>query len=276
MEIKDVVLNGHCGLLVFHRKVRPFILGKDWDQNTFTEVIEVDEYSTSKQISAAIRGESVYVAFPKPGYLNRLHIMKSYPATASDMNFEYVENTRVHESPIACLAMSHDGSLIATTSEKGTLIRIFDLEINLLREIRRSIVRPANTISMVFSECQNFLCCSFDSQTVHIINLLEIESYEAIQHYKNNSYYEWFVKSPLTDVCKAVTGYNIDTVACSRADMTFKCESKCPVILSVEFDEILSTLKIIIDEGFGMPEHAYKCDLIGMGSPWKIDFEDKK
>ena len=105
---------------------------------------------------------------------------------------------------------------------------------------------------MIFSEFQNYLCCRFDSQKVHIFNLNK-----AIQEYKNSSYYQSFIKSPLTEAGKFLTGYSIDTVLCKKADLTFKCQSKCPVILSVEVNEYLGTIKLIINEGFYKPSYAY-------------------
>ena len=204
-----------------------------------------------------------------------LQILKS-PATATNMKFEYFRSIQAHESPIACLAMSHDGSLIATTSVKGILIRIFDLRGQLLKEVRRSRVHPANVISMVFSECQNYLCCSFDSQTVHIFYLKDIKRNGAVPDYNKSSYYKRFVKSPLSKAGKYLTGYHIDTVLCKKADLTFKCQSKCPVILSVEVNEYLGTIKLIINEGFYMPSYAYECNLTAIENSRKIGFKIKK
>ena len=33
---------------------------------------------------------------------------------------------KAHESPLACLALSLDGRLLATASEKGTLVRVYN------------------------------------------------------------------------------------------------------------------------------------------------------
>ena len=271
-DITDIVLNGYCGLVMFHKKVKPFILGEDWDKNTFTETIEVDETFKSNQMSAAKRFHSIYVAFPKPGCQHRLHIMKSV-ATPEDMKFNVYRNTKAHDSSIACLTMSHDGCLIATASEKGMLIRLFNLEGRPLKEVRRSMFFSAKVISMAFSKCYNYLSCSFDSQTVHIFYLNHLESYETIQNYKNNSYYSWLT-SPVIEVGKYLTGYKLDTVLCDKADLTFKCESKNPVILAVEVNESFKTIRLIIDEGLFMPTHAYECDLEGTTNSKKLGFNE--
>ena len=229
----------------------------------------------STQICAAKRHDSIYVAFSRPGRQHMLDIMKS-PATAGNMKFDFFRDTKAHESPIDCLVMTHDGSLIATASVKGTLIRIFNLEGQLLKEVRRSRIHPAKAISMAFSECQNYLCCSFDSQTVHIFDLEKIESYEAVRDHRNSSYYQRFVRYPLVAAGECITGYNIDTVLCKTSDWTFKCDSRCPVILSVQVIKVKSTIRLIIDEGFYMPTHAYECDLRGIRKARKIDFDIKK
>ena len=247
--------------MIFNKKAIPFILGKDWNNNTFTETIEVDENLKSKQISAAKRLDSMYVAFPRPGCQHRLHIMKSL-ATPANMKFKVFRNTKANDSSIACLAMSHDGSLIATASEEGLLICLFNLEGRPLKELRRSLLYPANVISMAFSLCSNYLSCSFSSQTIHIFFLDQIESYEAIQEYRNNSYYHC-LKSPVVKAGKRLTGCSLDALLCKKADLTFKSESKNPVILAVEVDEVFKTIRLIIQEGHFMPTYAYECDLRG-------------
>ena len=197
--------------------------------------------------------------------------IKKSPATASNMTFEVIQNTPVHDGPIACLAMSLDASFIATTSEKGMLVRIFDAEgQKLLKEVSRSLLFTANAVSMAYSKCQKNLCCGFDSQTVHVFNLEGIKRREEIQDDKNSSYCQRFIASPLTGAGKFLTGYNVGTVLCDYADLTFKCGSRRPVILSTEVDGDSSTMKLVIDEGFFMPACAYVCDLKGVGVDIRI------
>jgi WD40 repeat protein len=75
---------------------------------------------------------------------------------------------KAHESNISCLAISRDGTKIASASEKGTLIRIYDTESgNLLKEVRRG-TSNAEILSIAFSNDANFLCCSSDKGTIHL------------------------------------------------------------------------------------------------------------
>ncbi|KAG6487762.1 autophagy-related protein 18a-like [Zingiber officinale] len=76
-----------------------------------------------------------------------------------------------HDSRIACFALSQDGRLIATSSSKGTLIRIFStIDGTLLQEVRRGADR-AEIYSLAFSSDMQWLAVSSDKGTVHVFNL---------------------------------------------------------------------------------------------------------
>ncbi|KAJ2136145.1 Phosphatidylinositol 3,5-bisphosphate-binding protein [Coemansia sp. RSA 678] len=76
-----------------------------------------------------------------------------------------------HATSISALAVSADGTMVASASEKGTLIRIFDtLNGRLLHELRRGVDR-ADIYSIAFSPDNTRLCVSSDKGTVHIFNL---------------------------------------------------------------------------------------------------------
>ena len=76
-----------------------------------------------------------------------------------------------HESDLARLALSGDGALVATASDKGTLLRVFDTHTGAqLRELRRGVDRAA-VYSIAFDAEAKFLACSSDKGTVHIFSL---------------------------------------------------------------------------------------------------------
>ncbi|KAF4523719.1 hypothetical protein B566_EDAN011583 [Ephemera danica] len=76
-----------------------------------------------------------------------------------------------HQGELACLAVNPHGSVIATASNKGTLIRVWDVvRKSLLVELRRGS-DPATLYCINFSRDSEFLCCSSDKGTVHIFAL---------------------------------------------------------------------------------------------------------
>lgn len=76
-----------------------------------------------------------------------------------------------HEGNLACLAMSADGSKIATASEKGTIVRVFDTnEGSQLFELRRG-TDHALVHSLSFSPACEWLAATSDKGTAHVFSL---------------------------------------------------------------------------------------------------------
>lgn len=77
-----------------------------------------------------------------------------------------------HDSPLAALAFSPSGKELATASEKGTVIRVFAVaDGSKLFEFRRGVKRCVSISSLVFSTDATFLCCSSNTETVHVFKL---------------------------------------------------------------------------------------------------------
>lgn len=72
--------------------------------------------------------------------------------------------------------MNYDGSLLATSSEKGTLIRIYRTDTGeFLHEVRRGSDK-AEIYSVCFNSSSKLLACSSDKGTIHIFSLEKIDS----------------------------------------------------------------------------------------------------
>jgi len=73
-----------------------------------------------------------------------------------------------HETTLSCIAMNLQGTLLATASEKGTLIRIFEtFNGTMVNELRRGS-HAALIYCINFNHDSSLLCVSSDHGTIHI------------------------------------------------------------------------------------------------------------
>ncbi len=76
-----------------------------------------------------------------------------------------------HDSELSCLALSYDGSLLATCSVKGTIIRVFDTSTGRkVCELRRGS-KNREIYSIAISKNNKWLVASSDGGSVHIFSL---------------------------------------------------------------------------------------------------------
>lgn len=76
-----------------------------------------------------------------------------------------------HDADLAYFALNNDGNRLASASEKGTLIRIWNCHTGEpVRELRRGMDR-AEIYCICFNQSSSFVACSSDKGTVHIYSL---------------------------------------------------------------------------------------------------------
>lgn len=82
-------------------------------------------------------------------------------------------NIIAHMRPLSAISLNSTGTQIATASEKGTIIRVFDtMTCTVLRELRRG-TNPAIIFCLNFSSDSSMLCVSSNHNTVHLFSLNE-------------------------------------------------------------------------------------------------------
>mmetsp|Transcript_22953 Transcript_22953/g.22679 ORF Transcript_22953/g.22679 Transcript_22953/m.22679 type:complete len:194 (-) Transcript_22953:192-773(-) len=85
-------------------------------------------------------------------------------------NEEKSVSIHAHGTAIMCLELNYNGTMLATASDKGTVIRIFKPDDgSLLQELRRGIDR-AEIYCLSFHPSSQWLICSSDKGTVHVFS----------------------------------------------------------------------------------------------------------
>lgn len=87
------------------------------------------------------------------------------------LKLEAINVIEAHRSPLAYIALNSDGTLLATASDKGTIIRVFSVpDGHKLYQFRRGSM-PSRIFSMSFNTSSTLLCVSSSSETIHIFKL---------------------------------------------------------------------------------------------------------
>ena len=108
-------------------------------------------------------------------------IIKNYDEKKNN-NYCTIE-INAHQTEIIALAMNNDGSLVASASEKGTIIKIFKTKDSaLIQELRRG-TSAATIYSLAFDDKSKYIACSSNKGTVHIFNVKSDE--QEVQNQKS-------------------------------------------------------------------------------------------
>ncbi|KAK6457506.1 autophagy-related protein 18 [Scheffersomyces xylosifermentans] len=92
-----------------------------------------------------------------------------------------------HKSTLAAITLSNDGTLLATASDKGTIVRVFSVATGVkLFQFRRGTY-STRIFSLSFSSDNKYVVATSSSETVHIFRLGESEALETKHRNKKTS-----------------------------------------------------------------------------------------
>ncbi|CCH41456.1 WD repeat domain phosphoinositide-interacting protein 4 [Wickerhamomyces ciferrii] len=106
--------------------------------------------------------------------------------SSSGQERNLVSIIKAHKSKIRCLALNKSGTMLASASETGTIIRIHSTQnCSLLYEFRRGLDR-AEIYSMEFSQNGSKLAVLSDKQTLHVFNITNNQQQSNKHHILKN------------------------------------------------------------------------------------------
>nr|XP_019043558.1 autophagy-like protein 18 Atg18 [Kwoniella bestiolae CBS 10118]OCF22488.1 autophagy-like protein 18 Atg18 [Kwoniella bestiolae CBS 10118] len=128
--------------------------------------------------------EHSYLAYPSPApsassaplSSNAVPAAPPAPTTGDVLLFDTISLSalnviQAHKTPIAALALNSTGTMLATASDKGTVVRVFSVpDAKKLWQFRRG-TQSAKIYSMNFNLASSLLAVSSDSSTIHIYKL---------------------------------------------------------------------------------------------------------
>ena len=180
-----------------------------------------------------------------------------------------VSEINAHKNEIIALVMNYDGSLIASASERGTIIKIFkSKDGSLLQELRRG-TESAEIYSLAFDFKSRFIACSSNKGTVHIFN---INNDEIDEKNKNQ-------KSILGNVVKYL-GFKNEYLSSewSFAQYRLTCKEKNIISFNHEKDNIIIVITLNGKYYQGIFDMKKKGEIQTNleGEIWNMEVENKK
>ncbi|CAH8603336.1 unnamed protein product [Heterobilharzia americana] len=100
------------------------------------------------------------------------HYRYTLTILAVKMNHQNVTSIAAHDGLLACLTFNARANLLATASEKGTVIRVFSVpQGEKVIEFRRGLTRCVSICCLSFSMNSQYLVAASHTETVHIFKL---------------------------------------------------------------------------------------------------------
>ncbi|KAI8325359.1 WD40 repeat-like protein [Martensiomyces pterosporus] len=126
--------------------------------------------------------ENCFIAYPTPASISapptRPGALPEIPSTTDVMVFdanacEAINIIQAHKSPISFLTMNREGTMLATASDKGTVIRVFGIPgAQKIAQFRRGSY-PAKIHSITFNATSTLLLVTSDTDTIHIFRIAD-------------------------------------------------------------------------------------------------------
>ena len=137
-------------------------------------------------LSISYKINDIYIAFPNSKCKGKVEI-NNYIISKNNFNKDQPKFIQAHESNIAYITLNNEGTLLATASDKGTLIRLFNiLKTEKIIELRRG-AKNAIINCLAFDINTEFIGCTSDSFTVHIFDIHEINKFLEQKEEKSQS-----------------------------------------------------------------------------------------
>lgn len=132
----------------------------------------------------AASSDSCYIVYPSPTSSSTSHNSPAHtPGSMSHIplsgdvviydaiSLQPVTVVEAHKSPLAAMCLNSDGTILATASDKGTVVRVFSVpSAQRLFQFRRGTL-PARIHDMSFDLTSMYLTVASDSETIHVFKL---------------------------------------------------------------------------------------------------------
>ena len=143
------------------------------------ETIDILETYNNPQgiFSISYTSNELLIAFPYAKTKGKVQL-ENFFLTLEESQKNEQKIINAHESQIAYISMNNEGTILATASDKGTLIRIFlisrsDHPISVLRRGKKNVKMNC----LVFDLNNEIIGCTSDVGTTHVFNITEINKF---------------------------------------------------------------------------------------------------
>ncbi|CAD6999250.1 unnamed protein product [Ceratitis capitata] len=209
------------------------------------------------------------LAFPISNTTGELRIFNSLKLTEGI-------TIEAHKSRLSAMHFTPSGNLLATTSERGTVIRVFCAKNGQrIQEFRRGVKRCVRIASLVFSLNGRFLCVTSNTETVHIFKVDMLAASKAIEEAEEAERMEKLEteettaeKTVATISDTAVAGTSPSDVNSGWSDYISKAVST--YLLPTQVSDVLAQDRAFATVTLQQPGMRYVCGMTYLGKEMKV------